>query len=347
MYEFSKEEKTDPNLRGSIEEGFNSQTFKNIRKKMIKGEYVAGCYKCYNEEKAGYRSYGRFFTETRHFQPDIIKGVDIAISRECNLACRMCNGTFSTKWDDVEQKLYPEKKFHYPEVQLEDIVSKEKTYRDIDEWKIVGGEPFMNNSFYKLLEKIKHLDLSEKTLYINTNCTFFPKPKYIKILLNTKRLHITISIDGTGNLNEYIRVYSKWPQVNETAKLWSELASNNSSVHIHSLTTVSAYNIHNLYQVFKWSQQKNIAFHFHILYGPSHLRLWTLPENLRKKIYENYLNYPDFQDNLLKLKNHLLKKQEGDIKDFLSFTDKLDKIHGQDFFKVNTFYKRKDLLAVA
>ena len=110
IYQLNEEEIKDPALKGSVEEAFNSQTFQRIREKMKNREWIDGCYNCYRQEDAGYRSYGRTFSEIRTDLPlYVLKEVDIALSRECNLACQMCDATFSTKWDNVERKLYPDR----------------------------------------------------------------------------------------------------------------------------------------------------------------------------------------------------------------------------------------------
>ena len=73
-YSPSSEELQDPDLRGSVEKAFNSTTFKNIRKKMQRGETLTGCQKCYDEEKSENTSYGRRFTKsTKHFPPNVLK----------------------------------------------------------------------------------------------------------------------------------------------------------------------------------------------------------------------------------------------------------------------------------
>ena len=344
FYILSEEERKDSQLKGSVEEAFNSSTFKNIREKMLRKEFVKGCQICYNSEKAGIKSFGRRMSNhfITHYPDDTeIKGLDIALSRECNLACRMCNSNYSTKWDEISKKLNQ----HVPhcDVNIDNIITKKETYRSVNYWKIIGGEPFISKSFYNFLDKIEALDLTEKTVEISTNCTIFPKPKYVDILLKAKQILLGVSIDGIGALGEYIRTYSKWQQVDKTAKLWSELAIKHPSLKVHTHVTVSIYNIHDLYSIFKWTQDKNIIFKYHILYGPKYLQCWTLPKDIREKIYDYYMQFPDFQNELSKLRNFLFEKQNGNIKDFLDFNDKMDQICKKDFFQVNTFYTRKDL----
>ena len=206
----------------------------------------------------------------------------------------------------------------------------------------MGGEPFINDSLYKLLENVQNL--SEKSLHINTNSTFFPKQKYVNLLLKAKELLIMLSIDGVEKLGEYIRMFSNWQQVDNTAKKWCELAAKHPSVRITASTTISAYNAHDLYRIFRWATDKNMGWIWGILYRPTHLQLTLLPEKLRKNFYDHYSEFPDFKMHLAKLKSHLLRSKQGNIQDFLRWTDKLDKIHKQNFFAANNFYTRTDLL---
>lgn len=345
-YKLDKEDYLDGSLRGSIEEAFQGKTFEKIRNKMIKGERLTGCQKCYDEEETGQKSHGRVYTEYFNFTPGVLKGVNIAFSRECNLACRMCHPDYSTKWDSVWRKLHPDKKSIRTKYShnFKNIVSQKDTFKNVEIFDIVGGEPFINNSFYKFLEQLSHYDLSNKKIGVSTNATFFPKQKYIDTLLQFKELNLGLSVDGINRLGEYIRVYSKWSQVDKVADRWSQLKGN-PSVYLYSYTTVSAYNVHDLYNIFKWSLKKKIDFRFHILYEPEYLQIGVLPENIRHRIYTYYLQFPDFQKHLLKLKKHLLKKSSEKTNEFLAFTDKLDRILGQNFFQLNNnFYKRKDLL---
>ena len=347
-YKLDEEDYLDSSLSENIEKAFKGKTFEKIRNKMLKGERLTGCQKCYDEEENGYKSHGRVYTERFNFTPGILKGVNIAFSRECNLACRMCHPDCSTKWDSVWKKLYPDiKSVNISRCyEPKNIIFQEDTLRNIEIFDIVGGEPFISDSFYKFLEQLNHYDLSNKRIDISTNGTFFPKQKYIDILLQFKKLNLGLSVDGVDKLGEYIRVYSKWSKVDKVADSWNQLKMN-PSVYLYSYTTISAYNIHDLYSIFNWSLKKNIDFKFHILYEPEYLQIGVLPENIRYKIYKYYLQFPDFQKHLMKLRKHLLKKSSGKIKEFVTFTDKLDKILGQNFFQLNNnFYTRTDLLSM-
>ena len=332
-----------------MEEAFQSSTFEKIRNKMIRKERISGCQKCYDEEENGFKSMGRVYTEEHsYFHFGGVKGINVGFSRKCNLACRMCGPEFSTKWDNLWKNLNPnDKKMNgkcMTPGNIKQIISSEDTLKSIEVLDIVGGEPFIDNSFYQFLEQLKSYDLPNKKINITTNGTFFPKKNVLDTLLQFKELNIGISVDGITDLGEYIRVYSNWPCIDKVVSQWSELKTQYPSIYLYGYTTVSAYNVHDLYSIFKWCLKKNIDFRFHVLYHPEYLKINILPKTVRRKIYDYYAGLPDFEKNLSKLKTHLLKKSSGNIRDFLDFTDKLDKLLGQNFFHVNHFYTRDELL---
>lgn len=105
-YELDEEDYGDKDLKANVEKAFTSKTFEKIRNKMLKGEKIAGCRKCYDEEENGKKSYGRAYTEhNSHFSSGNLRGMNIALSRDCNLACRMCHPNYSTKWDPIWSRM--------------------------------------------------------------------------------------------------------------------------------------------------------------------------------------------------------------------------------------------------
>ena len=345
-YGLDKEDLKDNDLKGSVEKAFNSKTFKKIRSKILRREKLTGCQKCYDEEACGKKSFGRRFTEEYAFDFSLVelKSLQISLSRECNLACKMCSPTYSTKWDAIWNKLESTKINLKCNFELKDIISSKETLKNIKHLDIVGGEPFINDSFYKLLDQLKNYDTSNKLIDISTNCTFFPKQKYIDILLGFKKICVGLSIDGLNQLGEYIRFYSNWTKIEKVVDKWKQVQLKNPSLSIQIQTSISAYNAHDLYNIYKWCLEKKIYWNCQFVYNPKHLSVKVLPKKLRNKIYDYYLQFPDFQNQLLKLKKHFIVEPSGKLAEFLEYTDKLDKILGTSFFEINKFYSRKDLL---
>ena len=61
-----------------------------------------------------------------------------------------------------------------------------------------------------------------------------------------------LSIDGIGEVNDYIRAPSEWDIVNESAETWIKFSKENKRFSIVFSPTISLYNILNLSDMIKW-----------------------------------------------------------------------------------------------
>lgn len=230
----------------------NSNLLKEIRIKMMKGEWHEECTRCKNEESAGIRS--RRIYENENY-PELrkialnntaddgtidtkiipLQYLDIRYGNFCNLKCRMCGATDSHSWIRDLYKLGI-KKYNETDRQV-NIIAEEngKAYIDYDyDWYsssetfnkqilenlksikkfyIVGGEPLYIKEHYDFLELIANTKYA-KNIYIeyNTNLTNIPK-NIIELWKKFKRVLIGVSIDGYGKVLEYQRYPANWNQL--------------------------------------------------------------------------------------------------------------------------------------
>ena len=127
----------------SIAEYKNSKFIKRIKKEMKVG-WHSGCLKCYEDEKAG-RTSQRL--EQRTDTEEKIKYIEVSLSRECNLSCKICNPDFSTKWEAIYNSSNEIKKFMTiwpptPDLNL-DTVFNNLDISELVKIKYLGGEPFI------------------------------------------------------------------------------------------------------------------------------------------------------------------------------------------------------------
>lgn len=103
----------------SIEEIWNSEAMRSVRRNLTEGRPVKECAYCYNQEKVGARSmridglraWGAGWLNPRSETIEVIKAkaigndfrlpdgpewVDLDVGNLCNLKCRMCNGLSSS-----------------------------------------------------------------------------------------------------------------------------------------------------------------------------------------------------------------------------------------------------------
>ena len=83
-----------------INDIFNSNFMKDLRNKSLSGERIEGCKRCYEEQDSGKRSLRQRVNAnkgTREYNLDDpkITYLELSISNDCNLACRMCSSRFS------------------------------------------------------------------------------------------------------------------------------------------------------------------------------------------------------------------------------------------------------------
>jgi MoaA/NifB/PqqE/SkfB family radical SAM enzyme len=129
-----------------------------------------------------------------NYYGDNLKAIDIELSNQCNLHCKMC-------WFHGETGIG--NKFRGQELETSEIF---KLIDQIAEYKpkiyLGGSEPFIRQDLIAILEYIKSRDL---TVSFATNGTLMNFEK-IAAIVDMKH-DIKISIDGKESLHDYIQ---KW-----------------------------------------------------------------------------------------------------------------------------------------
>jgi hypothetical protein len=148
-------------------------------------------------------------------------------------------------------------------------------------------------------------------LDVFTNCSWIPGEKYLNRLRQFKKIVLSLSVDGVGAVNDYIRHPSKWDIVDESVTAWLELEeSSRNSVHIVWNPTINIYNIMSLGNMISWWFDKNNSinanwmaqtveinskasehevvpagkFKFNVLQDPEYLSLSLLPASMKPTI---------------------------------------------------------------
>ena len=230
----------------TLDEHWNSEHMKSVRRRMMAGETLPECDVCNNKllNTDVYRSYflglfGHKYDEAmQSTSPDgftTMKPVswDYRFSNLCNFKCRMCGDMLSSSWETEEKKhnmvdwSNPKNNWMRPEIkreitQFQDTQIEAEFAQAVEEHRVeeiywVGGEPLMYEQHWRYMRRIIELGDGPK-LYAryNTNlsrvdyngCNLFSD-----LLANIRDWQICASIDGTGQVGEYIRTgldYSAW-----------------------------------------------------------------------------------------------------------------------------------------
>jgi hypothetical protein len=222
----------------TLEEHWNSEHMKSVRRRMQAGETLPECEVCNNQllNTDVYRSYfNRLFAHkydecmaaTDASGYTTVKPVswDYRFSNLCNFKCRMCGDMLSSSWES-EQRTHnmidftnPKNNWMQPEIRKEiskfqDTQIEAEFAQAVEEHRVeevywVGGEPLMYEQHWRYMKRIIELgDGPRVYARYNTNlsrCTFGGTQLFADILQHVRDWQICASLDGVGPTGEYIR----------------------------------------------------------------------------------------------------------------------------------------------
>jgi hypothetical protein len=228
----------------TLDEHWNSEHMQSVRRRMMAGETLPECDVCNSKllNTSVYRDY--FWHLFRHKLPEVYHSTDATgrttmqpvswdyrFSNLCNFKCRTCGDMLSSSWES-EQKTHdmvnwsnPKNNWMQPGVRKEITEFQdrqiEKEFSDaveqhrVEEIYWVGGEPLMYEQHWRYMQRIIELG-DGKNVYAryNTNLSrvcYRNTDLYRDLLVNLRDWQICASLDGTGEIGEYIRtglVYS-------------------------------------------------------------------------------------------------------------------------------------------
>ena len=222
----------------TLEEHWNGDHMKSVRRRMMAGEEMPECEVCHNKllNTDVYRSY--FNQQFGHKYEEAMALTDVTghttmkpvswdyrFSNLCNFKCRMCGDMLSSQWE-AEHRQHnridldnPKNNWMIPEIRKEitkfqDTQIEEEFAQAVEEHRIeeiywVGGEPLMFEQHWRYMKRIIELgDGPRVYARYNTNLSRIQYKGinlFSDILANIRDWQICASLDGTGAVGEYIR----------------------------------------------------------------------------------------------------------------------------------------------
>jgi MoaA/NifB/PqqE/SkfB family radical SAM enzyme len=309
--------------------------------------------------------------KTATYNPDDEPNIwylEINSSNKCNLKCRMCNGGVSSTWIKEEKQLakisppwmptrdigkYSRVKFSV----IKNVLEKKEYFKDLYFLKLTGGEPLMEDQNYEIMEQFIEWDIAKNVILdINTNGTFFNKRLY-NIAKNFKMVKLHISLEGVGDLYQYIRGGENFT-LSDIEKNIVEFNKLPNTVLIYTVT-VQAYNIFDLVNIWNWylkiRKPTNEIYFRNVVVYPRYLNFHVLPKALKRQAYDIMVDaklpledyYPGnneegqgdvgFKDIMVNLQSDNFydrKEVKKYLREFINFTRNLDTLRKTDIMKV-------------
>ena len=330
-------------LQNDISETFNSEKMESIRSQMLNGEQPAECSRCWNEEKNGkkslrqrYNSHSKLGLDTIATDTPKIEWLELAISNDCNLACRMCDSRYSHKLYDEELEFWGKTYAKQPRIKMP-IESVYPHVPNLKHLKITGGEPLITPDHWRLLDYIIETGHADH-IYLNysTNCTVYPKQHIVDRWREFEYVELAISLDSiVAAENEYLRHGTTQAEALRNIERFVELQKE-INLHVIARPTVTLLNVYHLPETLEYLDNLNIRHNATHLSYPEYLSVTVLPETEKQKIVEKFESY-SYSSEASKtscnyIKNYMLSKDDSDqLEKFAAHTNFLDKSRDQSF----------------
>jgi organic radical activating enzyme len=361
----------------SLQKIWNNDYMKEARLKMKNGEVLKACTKCIDQEARGYKSMRNENNEKQNINNVNTDGsmdtmpnsMELHFGNVCNLKCKMCGQDYSNqigkeilqigeKDKDFLQWVYKQSgnvnnwtnnlSVEYTWFQNEKTKNKLIDYvsKHITKLTIIGGEPTVIPEFYELLDYCyKNNTLKDKDITIVTNLTN-TNPKMTQWLPKMKAWTIWASIDGLGDITEYIRYPSNFKKVVENLNFYKKLLLESNNGRIVFSPAIQLLNIHQLDDMLKWfidfadncwGKQFDISWMSQVWY-PRICNYDTAPELYRFSVAdklamssEQFKKYPSitnfYEKQIKNLRNNFIEEsmEKHLQKAFIRYNDTQDK----------------------
>ena len=317
----------------SIEELWNSDTYKRIRKQLLSGERAPECAACWRHEDIDVTSMRQrvnkvrkeYFTVLDNLNEDYSMPFEIPIleaklSNFCNLKCRMCHPLDSTSWredwQEIQHLMPNANTSTYEKVLKYDLANKpyvsafdnnDKFWEEFDRMipyfdliEFAGGEPLIDPIHYKILHKLKEYGKNISLKY-STNCTIleYKKDNVLELWDHFKNINVMVSIDGINDIYNYIRQLSDYENVKNNIK---KISSHHKVNHFGAAITLQVYNSFIIPQMCdEFVEECNMHIHMHRVNYPTFLDCRIIPKNVKDIIIHELSMYYDSVDS----KTHL------------------------------------------
>lgn len=230
----------------TLEQHWNSEHMKSVRRRMMAGETLPECavcndkllntdvYRSYFNQLFGHK-YDEIWDSTDSSGTTNMKPVswDYRFSNLCNFKCRTCGDMLSSSWETEQrqhnmidwsnsknswmQPAVREKITQFQDTQIEQEFAEAVEQHRVEEIYWVGGEPLMYEQHWRYMRRIIELgDGPRVYARYNTNLSrvhWRGIDLYSDVLAHLRDWQICASIDGTGSIGEYIRTgldYGAW-----------------------------------------------------------------------------------------------------------------------------------------
>lgn len=310
--------------KNSIQEIRDSIGTKSLQEDMLNNVWPEGCYRCkVREDQSGTSVRLNVYDKIEYDGNDSLKYLEYNSSNICNLSCSMCSPSWSSNlyqfyksqgWDlSYDDPSFPKYKIYTPDLLKATEFINEISFENLETIWFKGGEPFLNKENLLLLEQLDRIGhIQNVTGFITTNCTVVDD-RMLELISRLKDITIVCSIDGTEEINRYIRYGFGNPKISSLDNIYKNLKKFSQLNNLKSLSpapTVQVLNIFDLWNFWQWwmseifilrSESIGTPVFEHFVFHPEYLSIRVLRDGTKNYLINYYrsLNMPEFFDKVI------------------------------------------------
>ena len=248
-----------------------------IRSKFKKGHRMPDmCKTCYNYEDHGLTGY-RVHDSLDWIANLGLKHIDdldkidnpyfynLRLSNKCNLMCRMCTPVHShllkQEFEENPELEQPGQRLNQiynntttSVVNIDSLTSKHLVY-------LTGGEPTIMKEVYEFMRNCIRNNRTDFGFSITTNAQNL-NSTFMDLAQNFDNLHFSVSIDGCGIVNDYVRWGSNWDKLIENCHMLRERGHIISWNHVPTI-----WGIHRTHELFEYISEHFPDVHLYLQYN--------------------------------------------------------------------------------
>jgi len=271
--------------KNTFQEIMNSEKMKQVRLDLMNGVKIPECSACWKDEKLGKHSF-RLSTDNYANMQELLDKtdgdgtikdpkmlyMDFRFSNLCNLGCQTCGSPLSStiannRTDNQhEEEILRKRGVLSDRGTITSFVYARPDFMDVDVYPYLeeckgfyfaGGEPLMHQEHLDILNYLcEHQLCDKKMITYSTNLTLlkWKSNDFLDIWKNFNNLFFYCSIDGQGDLLEYVREFSKHKTVFKNLERLLDFKKENpdKNISINICYTHSLYNAYYTKEFFQY-----------------------------------------------------------------------------------------------
>jgi organic radical activating enzyme len=295
-------------LTSTFDDIQSSNHMQRLRQEFLQGQQPQTCRRCWAVEDAGGIS-KRMHTLNRLKHMGIspewtedakpLMFLDLKLGNICNLKCRICGSWSSSQFATEELKFVngdKKESFHYqmlrdgawPRENSQFWTELNKSLADIRYLEFTGGEPFMIQEHFDLLQTLVDQGIANQIeIHYNTNGTQYPTHAET-IWQHFKHVEIAFSIDDVGARFEYQRTNAVWTEVCDNIEQFRQMRERNTNISLQVCCTINIFNVLYLADVANWINQQDFNYvYWNMLHDAPWLSIAQLPADAKMYIADH------------------------------------------------------------